>query len=173
MKQNQTDCGSTYQTGKTNPPKNYHNVIAVLLMVIIVLCSVVTIMGMMNIRLSKLQESQEPEAPSDEPQEQLMQLDSQPRAASLEVNTTVLGLSCEEMDNIYRSYHQLPHGLYVSYVEPGRADLQVGDIIVACDEKPVTNKDRFFRYVGELDAGSTVTLTVFRDEGLLTVDLIV
>lgn len=173
MKQNQRDAESTYQTGSTNPPKNHHNVIAVLLIVIAVLCSVVTVMGMMNIRLTKLLESQEEE--NDEGLEQVIQVDSQPQIAAFDAEVPVLGLTCQEMDNLYRIYHRLPQGLYVSQVESGscahRAGLQAGDIIVSCDGTPMTKKDRFSQYVGEQDAGTIITLTVFRDQSQLTVIL--
>ena len=177
MKNKQTDTQSTYRTGSTNPPKSHHGLIAVLLIVIIVLSSVVTISGMMNIRLFKLLEDQDAQADSYEPQEQIVQMDSQPRVAVFEADLPILGLTCEEIDNLYRIYHRLPQGLYISRVESGssahQAGLVAGDVLIACDDISITKKDRFLDYVNEMDAGTIIRLTVFRDDQQLTISLTV
>ena len=41
----------TYQTGKTQPPKNHNGIIAALLVVVILLCGIITALGVLNIRL--------------------------------------------------------------------------------------------------------------------------
>lgn len=166
---------STYQTGSTQPPKSRHGLIAFLLIMITILSSVVTVLGMMNIRLSKLLKLQDIQPVSYEPQEQIAQVDSVPQAASLDVDLPVLGLTCVEIDSLYRSYHQLPQGLYVTQIEKGScadlAGLQAGDVLISCDDAPIVKKDAFFDYVGQLDSGSTIRLTVFRDNQQITIDL--
>ena len=174
MKENQTDTRSTYQTGSTNPPKSHYGTIAVLLIVIIVLSSAVTISGMMNFRLFNESDSQED---SYEPQEQIVQVDSLPQAAAFEADLPVLGLTCEEIDNLYRIYHRLPQGLYISHIEPGsdaqQAGLLAGDVVIACDDTAITKKDRFLDYVNQLDDGTVIQLTVFRDNQQFTISLTV
>ena len=102
-------------------------------------------------------------------------MDSVPQAASLDVDLPVLGLTCVEIDSLYRSYHQLPQGLYVTQIENGScadlAGLQAGDVLISCDDAPIVKKDAFFDYVGQLDSGSTIRLTVFRDNQQITIDL--
>lgn len=166
---------STYQTGSTQPPKSRHGLIACLLILITILCSAVTVLGMMNIRLSKLLKIQNIQTFSYDSQEEIAQMDALPQVASLDVDLPVLGLTCVEIDSLYRSYHQLPRGLYVSQVEPDscadRAGLQAGDVLIAWDDAPIEKKDAFFHHVEQLDSGSTIRLTVFRDNRQLTIDL--
>lgn len=166
---------STYQTGSTQPPKSRHGLIAFLLILITVLCSVITVLGMMNIQLSKLLKLQNVQPLSYEPQEQIAQVENLPRAASMDVELPVLGMTCVEIDNLYRNYHQLPQGLYVTQLEPGScadlAGLQAGDVLISCDDSPIGKKDTFFQYVEQLDTGSTIRLLVFRDNQQLTIEL--
>ena len=177
MKQNQTDTRSTYQTGSTNPPKNHHSMIAVMLIVMILLISVVTVSSMMNIRLFQPQEDPNAQADAYEPQEQIVQLDSQPQAVALELDLPVLGLTCEEIDNLYRVYHRLPQGLYISHIDPDsdahQAGLLPGDVVITCDDTAITKKARFHDYINGLDDGTVVHLTVFRDGQQIAISLTV
>lgn len=175
MKQKQTDYRSTYQTGSTNPPKNHYNRITVLLIVIVVVCSAVTIAEMLNQQMIQSSASQDVQADADTSQDQIVQVNSQPLVAAFIAEPPVLGLTCEEMDNLYRVYHQLPHGLYISQVEPGsvahQAGLQAGDVLIACNDTAMTKKDRFLTYIDGLAAGTDIRLTVFRNKQQLTISL--
>ena len=175
MKHNQTDFRSTYQTGSTKPPKNYYSLIAVLLIITVVLCSTVTILGMINIRLFHTSQNQDTQSDTYALQEQIVQVDSQPQVAAFEAEPSVLGLTCEEMDNLYRIYHQLPQGLYISQVEPDsaadQAGIQAGDVLITCDDVSTTKKDRFLSYVNTQTDGTVIHLTVFRNGQQLAMSL--
>ena len=168
MKHYEPDCRDTYQTGSTNPPKSYRGVIAVLLILITVLSSGVTVLGMMNIRLFQLLEERTKQAVSFDVQEQIVQVDTTPQIAAQHPDVPALGLTCEEIASLYRSYHALPPGLYVSQVEheslAHKADIQAGDVLIAVDGQPIGEKDVFMQYIQQLQPGSEVNLRVFREE---------
>ncbi len=172
MKNYETDCRDTYQTGSTNPPKSHNGVIAVLLILVTVLVSVVTVLSMMNIQLFQLLEEQTRSAVYFEPDEQIAQVDAVPQVASLEPEVPVLGLTLQEITSMYRSYHQLPQGLYVTQVDPESAAAQTGiragDVLIAWDDNTIIHKDRFVEAIAQLPPNTTITLTVYRDNHQLT-----
>lgn len=67
----------------------------------------------------------------------------------------------------------LPDGAYISAVEAGspaeKAGLQVGDIIVEKDGTVITSSDEILSLVGAMNVNDTMTLTVYRVEGLADV----
>ena len=177
MKHYESDCRDTYQTGSTNPPKSHRGIIAVLLILVTVLSSFVTVLSMMNIQLFNLLEEQTKQAVSFDTEEQIVQVDTTPHVAALHPDVPVLGLTCNEITGLYRSYHALPQGLYISQVEydslAHKADVQTGDVLVAVDGKPVAEKDLFIQYVQDLQPGSVLTLTVFREEEEIAIPLMI
>ena len=177
MKHYEPDCRDTYQTGSTNPPKSHRGIIAVLLILVTVLSSFVTVLSMMNIRLFNLLEEQTKQVVTFEPEEQVAQVDTTPQAVSEQLNVPALGLTCEEIAGLYRSYHALPQGLYISQVEyesiAHKADVQAGDILVAVDGQPITEEDVFIQYVQKLQPGDFLTLTVFREEEEIVIPMMI
>lgn len=177
MKNFEPDLRDTYQTGSTNPPKNHTGIIAVLLIAVTVLVSVVTVLGMMNIQLFQLLREQSRNAVYFESAEQIAQVDAAPQVAAAETEVPMLGLTFQEVTGLYRSYHQLPYGLYISQVDPESAAAQIGirtgDILIACDGKTITKKDSFIESLSQLSYNTTITLTVYRDNQQLTFPLTV
>lgn len=163
----------TYRTGSTNPPKSYRGIIAVLLILVILLISIVTVLGMMNIRLFRLLEQQAEssvEFSENGAAEASLLSISQER-----ITVPELGLTGEEIENVYRSYNQWPQGLYISQIQPGspaeNADIRLGDILVAVDGVPVTGKADLQEKMVDLQPGQPLLLTFYREDSELTVPL--
>ena len=69
-----------------------------------------------------------------------------------------------------------PHAVLVAGLEPGgpaeKAGLREGDLILSLGEAPVSGIDDLHRALTEEAAGKSVTVTVLRDGGLRTLDLV-
>ncbi len=171
MKQNkQEKYNDTYSTGSTVPPKNYQGIIAALLILVTVLCSLVTVLGMMNIRLWNLLENVEVQAPEEENKVAMAQsLDEQIAVGE----SSILGMTCQEISGVYRSYNGWPDGLYISQVEPGsvadQGDIRPGDILVAVNGAPVALQEELEQAVSEVSAEGVLKLTLYREEKQITV----
>lgn len=177
MKQNNwKDSRDTYRTGSTNPPKSHQGIIAALLILVTVLCSIVTVLGMMNIRLHLLlQDSWQQEAEElAQPELALAEADGQ-LAFSGEETDPILGLTCQPIDTLYRSYNGWPDGLYISQVIPESAaelqDIRPGDILVAVNNTPVCLTEQWEQAMDAISPGQAVTLTLYREETEFTVTL--
>lgn len=174
MKHYESDSRDTYQTGSTNPPKSHQGIIAVLLILVTVLTSVVTVLSMMNVRLFQLLDEQTKQAVSFE-EEEIAQVDTAPQVAALQADVPVLGLTCEEIAGLYRSYHELPNGLYISQVQHDspayKADIRAGDVLVAFNREPIAEEADFVQAVTELAPGDHLVLTVFRQEEEIEISL--
>lgn len=162
---------NTYQTGSTNPPKSYQSIIAVLLILVIFLGGIVGILSMMNIRLFRLLEQKEKNSVEfSKTAEDIPALASELEAT--EISGEDFGFSCQEITGLYRSYQQLPGGLYISQVVPNspaaKADLRQGDILVKLNGVAVENGADFEPAIRQ---SNTCTLTIYREEKELTVTL--
>jgi membrane-associated protease RseP (regulator of RpoE activity) len=80
-----------------------------------------------------------------------------------------IGVQVEAMTPELRGYFHAPddRGLLVARVEPkrpaARAGLQVGDVIVSADGKPMSEPFELVRHVAAAPAGETIELEVLRD----------
>ncbi len=163
----------TYRTGRTQPPKSYQGLIAVLLILVIFLAGAVSALSLMNIRLFyRLEETNNRSA-------RFSQEDQGVSAMSVEepagVEATALGFTWQEFTALYRSYQQWPQGIYICTVEENGpaeyAGVQVGDILVAMNDMPISDTASFQDTLPGLTPGETVKLTVFRDGREMTLDV--
>lgn len=162
---------NTYQTGSTKPPKNYQGMIAVLLILVIFLGGIVGILSMMNIRLFRLLEQKEKNSVEfSKATEDAPALASELEA--LDISGEDFGFSCQEITGLYRSYQQIPGGLYISQVTPNspaaEADLRQGDILLKINGVTVDNGADFEAAIRQ---SNTCTLTVYREQQELAVTL--
>ena len=173
MKQYKPGCAGDpdyYRTGSTNPPKSYRGIIAVLMILVIVLMSIVTVLGMMNIRLFRMLEQQADSSVA------FSEKGAVPATIPPQgIYIPSLGFTGEEIESVYRSYNEWPNGLYISLVEPdgpaAKADLRLGDILIAVDGDPITGKEDFQSKMESLLPGHPLQFTVFREDGEITVPL--
>ncbi len=159
----------TYQTGRTQPPKSHQGVIALLLILVILLLGAVSALSLMNIHLFRMlkKEHSVSFSTSDVEAMSLGEPDG--------VDAGALGFTGQEFTPLYRSYQAWPQGIYISKIDPDspafHADLQIGDILVAVDDRAVSDRASFETALSHLKPGSRVTLTVFRQEQEMTVTL--
>lgn len=165
----------TYRTGSTNPPKSHYGLIAVLLILVTVLSSIVTVLGMMNIRLWNLVKSQDQQELDYSQQEQVAVAEASGQLVFSQENSEVLGMTCQEISGLYRSYNGWPNGLYISQVEPGSAaaqgEIQPGDILVAVNGTAVSSRQELVQAAENWSSGTQLTLILFREEKQITVTL--
>ena len=175
MEQNKQEHRGTYRTGSTNPPKSHQGTITALLILVTVLSSIVTVLGMMNIRLWNLLEDQEKQQLESENQIALAAANEE--QLPIAGDDSILGMTCQEISGLYRSYNGWPDGLYISQVESGSAadkcDIRPGDILVAINGTPVALQEELAQAVEGASAGSVWKLTVYREEELFTVLLMI
>ncbi len=152
-----------YRTGRTEPQKKHNGIIAFLLILVIFLSGLVSVMGILNIHLFRLLDEQEGTAPLSFSHQQ-SQADTQ--AAN---GVTLAGMVIEEIPALYQSVHELPAGLYISYVQEDsaahQAGILAGDVLVSFADMPVSSLDALRPLL--TDARDTVTLTVCREEQYL------
>ncbi len=87
----------------------------------------------------------------------------------------LLGISGQNVDESLSQAFGIPVGVYVREVTPnGAADLagvEVGDVIIAVNGKPVETYDEMNAEKNDYKAGDTITLTITRDGKDLTLPL--
>lgn len=173
MRENkQENYRDTYRTGRTNPPKSYQGIIAGLLILVTVLSSIVTVLGMMNIRLWNILQDREKQSMEQENQIALAEIFEEP---VVEENEAVLGMTVQEISELYRTYNQWPSGLYISQVEPGsladRCKVLSGDILVAVNGTPVALQAELKQAVDAAAPGVQLKLTIYRDKKQINIML--
>ena len=160
----------TYRTGSTQPPKSKNGLIAFLLIMVILLVGAVTLLGVMNIRLFRMLEQQADSSVA------FSEKGAVPATVPPQgIYIPSLGFTGEEIESVYRSYNEWPNGLYISLVEPdgpaAKADLRLGDILIAVDGDPITGKEDFQSKMESLLPGHPLQLTIYREDGEITVPL--
>lgn len=81
------------------------------------------------------------------------------------------------LNNSIAYYYDLPlnYGLYVNSVQKDsgaeKAGLKNGDIIVGCNGKDVKTLDELNEIRDQFKSGDTITLTIYRDDKKLDVDV--
>lgn len=155
----------TYQTGRTQPPKQYVGLIAFLIGLVILLSGISTALSIMNLKLYRKlnvveQESRVSFSRSEElpqPAEALHQ-----QVQSLQEH---LGISGTVIPPVYQRYYKLPSGIYVSRVlersEAQEKGVVVGDIITALDGETV-EEDLLDQWASEKKPGDPVQLRLYR-----------
>ena len=156
----------TYQTGRTQPPKRYHNLIAFLIALVILLSGISTALSIMNLKLYwKLS------AVEDTPQVAFSRSDEAPlptEAVHEEVRALQehLGLSGTVIPDVYQRYYKLPRGIYVSQVANGseakEKGVVAGDIIISLGGHEIQDDLLLDIWVNSLAVGDPVELILYR-----------
>ena len=88
-----------------------------------------------------------------------------------------IGVSIQNLDERLAKYFGLPTTdgvLVVKVLSQGpaeKAGIQDGDIILAADGKKITNMNTLLKHVGNAAVGKPVTLTIFRDNKKIEIDI--
>ena len=164
----------TYQTGSTNPPKNYGGILAFLLALVIFLCGISTALGLMNIRLFR--ELSNAESLQDNSAVAFSESAyEETKAVDTELVEFSLGFSGQGVPDFWQLYNQLPQGVYISdvtYNSPAAmGGLLPGDILTHFDGIPVPNADTLQSLLEAYASGEALTVDICRDGTELTLTL--
>lgn len=147
----------TYQTGSTEPPKNHRAIIALLLGLIIFLCSITTALGLMNIKLTRQLASQE--------ETQLCSMAfSNGEIAIGDQPFLPLGFTGQTVSAFWRSYHDLPQGVYITETTADAAQegLCAGDILLQLDNIQIPDWQSLTDCLSDYAPGDSVHVTIYR-----------
>ena len=166
----------TWQTGRTEPPKARSGLIALLLVLVILLCGISTALSIMNFKLYwqlNIQEttpqvafsrSNDPTQPTEVPHETDLTLQAP------------LGISGTIIPQVYQRYYHLPSGLYVTQVSTSSQaftkGIVVGDIITQINDAVIEDALVLGVFAQTVAPGDTVTLTLYRNGSLQTIEMI-
>ncbi len=83
----------------------------------------------------------------------------------------VIGISGEDISEVYAQYYDVPQGFYVAAVtEDGpaeKAGVKVGDIVIGIESQLVNSIDEFNEIKAKYKAGDTITISVYRDKEII------
>lgn len=87
-----------------------------------------------------------------------------------------IGITGEDITESMASYYQVPVGVYVRFMDSegaaAKAGVQIGDIIVAINDVPVTTTDELNSEKANYKAGDTVKLTVSRNNENIDINVV-
>ena len=152
----------TYQTGSTDPPKKHGATIALLLGLVMFLCSITTALGLMNIKLTQQLEAQE--------DTQLCSMAfSRDGAAVTDQPFLPLGFTGHTVSDFWRSYHDLPQGVYITDTadEAAQKGLCAGDILLRLDGTQIPDWQSLTDCLSAYAPGDSVSVTVYRQGSYL------
>lgn len=79
-----------------------------------------------------------------------------------------IGIRCENVPEAYQRYYRLPAGAFITAVEENsaaqKAGLAAGDILLSIQDIRVTSVDELSSALLSLNAGDTVTVTIYRNQ---------
>lgn len=160
---------SSYQTGRTTPPKSHSGLIALLLAIIILLGGMVTVLSLLNIRLFH--------ALKEKPEESAIVFAEKVSATRGEdAGLTSLGISGKDISSTDQLYFRIPLGVYITDVVSGSEakakGIQTGDILLSLNGVKVPNTTALTNTLSGYTAGDTVTLVLHRDGKEFSVDIV-
>lgn len=83
----------------------------------------------------------------------------------------IIGISGEDITEVYAQYYDVPQGFYVAAVtEDGpaeKAGVKVGDIVIGIESQLVNSIDEFNEIKAKYKAGDTITISVYRDKEII------
>lgn len=87
-----------------------------------------------------------------------------------------LGIEGEELSGFYQHYYNMPAGLFITRVKTGspaqNAGIAAGDILISIDDVSVRDASRLNAILYSHQVGDTVTVKIYRDGYLGTVELV-
>lgn len=88
----------------------------------------------------------------------------------------IIGISGEDINAITALYYRLPQGVCVRFVTPDSgaeaAGIKAGDIIIGANGQSITTMDELNAIKNNFSAGDTITLTIYRDNANMDVDIV-
>ena len=165
----------TWQTGRTQPPKRYRGLIAILLVLVILLSGISTALSIMNLKLYwklntvdntpqvAFSRSVDTPQPTEAVHEEVQELQ------------THLGISGTVIPRVYQRYYKLPNGIYVSQVASGseaqEKGMVAGDIIIGLNGKEFRDDLLLDKWAKSQQIGDTVDITLYRSGAVVEMTL--
>ena len=86
-----------------------------------------------------------------------------------------LGVSGENVSNVYAQYYNIPKGFFVKKVNPGsaaeKAGIKVDDIVIGIEGKLIESMEEFNKIKKNYKAGDTIKVSVYRDKKIIDLDV--
>ena len=162
----------SYRNGSTRPPKSHGGINAVLLVAEIFLGGIASALSILNIRLTQYL-AQDPDAP-------VIFHDTDSEFAPSEQTDNAhtwpsLGLTGEDVPEVYQRYYALPAGVCITHVEDGSAagtaGVAAGDILMALNGTAVAGSQDLDSLLANCQPGQTVQLLLYRDKQQVTLSV--
>ncbi len=87
----------------------------------------------------------------------------------------IIGISGEDISEIYAQYYKVPQGFYVAEVTKDgpaeKAGVKVGDIVIGIETQLVQSIDEFNEIKAKYKAGDTITISVYRDKEIIDLEV--
>lgn len=168
----QNDPG-TYQTGRTEPPKHYRGVIALLLVLVILLSGIATALSFLNFKLYFQLNAQK-----TTPQVSFSRNEEIAEPVYHEEDTILpqLGIGGTIIPAVYQRYYKLPNGFYITQIHAGgqaaQKGLLAGDIVISVNNYPITDGENIQQLIDTLQSGQALELQLYRNGSEFTTSLI-
>lgn len=168
----QNDPG-TYQTGRTEPPKHYRGLIALLLVLVILLSGIATTLSFLNFKLYFQLNAQKatPQVAFSRGEEI-----AEPVYHEEDIILPQLGFSGTLIPAVYQRYYKLPNGFYITQIHAGgqaaQKGLLTGDIVTAVNGYPISDDSSVEELSKEATPGQELQLTLYRNGSEFTTSLI-
>lgn len=86
-----------------------------------------------------------------------------------------LGVSGENVSNVYAQYYDIPKGFFVKRVNPGsaaeKAGIKVDDIVIGIEGKLIESLEEFNKIKKNYKAGDTIKVSVYRNREIIDLDV--
>lgn len=158
----------SYRNGSTRPPKSHGGMIAVLLIAVIFLGGIVSALSILNIQLTQ-NLAEDPDSP-------VIFHDADRKEQSDSAHTwPSLGISGEDVPEVYQRYYELPAGICIADVEEGSiagaAGVTAGDILTGINGTEISGAQELDAALANCQPGQTVQLLLYRDKQQLTLSV--
>lgn len=147
-----------YRTGDVQPPKNYRQIITLLLLLVLFLGCLVSALSFANIHLFRLLEETEKTSLSFDVC----------NATTPEQGTEfpALGITGCFLSEFEQQFFALPQGMYITYA--AHPELQAGDVLMSINGSPLTDDASLSALLDALPRGTALTMEIRRGDNTFT-----
>ena len=149
-----------YETGITRPLKSRSGQIAVIMAVVIFFGGLLTALKLMDIPMAW----QISNNAVDTPVRFCSDPDYAFQASKADAMGRLLGISGQDITVSDRVFYRLPQGVYITHAANSSRGfcqgLRVGDVLTACNGKPITSLSQLEQLLG---SGDTLELSIYRN----------
>lgn len=162
----------SYRNGSTRPPKSHGGIIAVLLIAVIFLGGIVSALSILNIRLTQhlSQNTDSPVIFHDADSSS-----SAPEQTNATNSWPSLGLSGDDVPEVYQRYYNLPAGVCITHVADNSAarsaGVTAGDILTGINGTEISGAQKLHAALAACQPGQTVQLLLYRNKSQICLSI--